>query len=90
MGPSGIQQQSPPGQRGHLSSVGEGARMSGARNGACPRSCVASVVCNVTCADYSLRNLGPNMAHPGAQWQSPPRWGGHLSSGREGVRMSGA
>jgi hypothetical protein len=27
----------------HLSSVGEGARMSGARNGVCPKSCVASV-----------------------------------------------
>lgn len=34
--------QSLPSQGGHLSSVREGARMSVARNGVCPRSCVAS------------------------------------------------
>jgi hypothetical protein len=36
---------------GHLSSGVEGVRVSGAWNGVCPRSCVASVVCTVTCAD---------------------------------------
>ena len=29
----------------------EDARMSGAQNGVCPRSCVASVVHTLTCAD---------------------------------------
>jgi hypothetical protein len=50
--------QRPPG--GHLSSCGEGTQMAGARNGVCPRSCVASacprrcvasVVHTLTCAD---------------------------------------
>jgi hypothetical protein len=32
----------------HLSSCGKGATMSGAQNGVCPRSCVASAVCSIT------------------------------------------
>ena len=51
---------------GHLSSGREGAQMSGAQNGVCPRSCftstcpssyVASVVHTLTCADWSLSTL---------------------------------
>ena len=59
----------------HFSSGREGAWMSGAQNGVCPRSCVAStcprncvasVVCTLTCTDLSLMDLGPKMAPPGA------------------------
>jgi hypothetical protein len=41
---------------GYFSSGGEGAQMSGAQNGVCPRSCVASSVCTLTCADLSRLN----------------------------------
>jgi hypothetical protein len=48
---------------GHLSSSGEGAWMSGAQNGVCPRSCVTSSVCllTLTCADWSPRDPGPKI-----------------------------
>jgi hypothetical protein len=58
-------------QGGHLSSGWEGSQMSDARNGvfsrsyvasACPRICVASAVSSLTCADWSLRDLGSKMA----------------------------
>jgi hypothetical protein len=47
---------------GHLSSGGQGARMSGAQNRVCPRSCVASAVHTLTCADWSQRDPGHKMA----------------------------
>jgi hypothetical protein len=50
---------------------------------------LASVVHTLICADLSWRDPGTKMAPPGIQ-QSPPRHARHLSSGREGARMSGA
>jgi hypothetical protein len=58
--------------RGHLSSVGECTRMSGAWNGGLSQklchfclsqSCVASAVHTLTCTDWSLRDLGHKIAH---------------------------
>jgi hypothetical protein len=55
----------------HLISGRDGTWISGARNGVCPRSCfvsayprscVTSVVCTLSCTDYSLRDLGHKMA----------------------------
>ena len=61
---------------GHLCSGREDTQMSGAQNGVCPRSCVASafprsyvtsVDCTLTCADWTLRNPGPKIAPSPAQ-----------------------
>jgi hypothetical protein len=38
-----------------------------ARNRACPRRCVASAVCLLTCTDWSLRDMGHKMAPSPAQ-----------------------
>ena len=40
------------------------------RNRACPRRCVASAVCTLTCADWSLRDWGQKMAPSPAQAES--------------------
>jgi hypothetical protein len=50
--------QSPPGRPLLLFSGRESSQMSGTRNGVCPRSCVASAVRTLTCADWSLRDPG--------------------------------
>jgi hypothetical protein len=58
-------------------------------NRACPRRCVASAVCVLTCIDCSSRDLGHKMApSPALAVRALP--GGHLSSGGEGALMSGA
>jgi hypothetical protein len=58
-----------------------------AQNRACPRRCVASAVCALTCTDWSLRDLGHKMApSPALEVRVLP--GGHLSSGGEGAWMS--
>ena len=43
---------------GHFSSGGEGSWMSAAPNRACPRNCVGSTVCTLTCSDWSQREQG--------------------------------
>jgi hypothetical protein len=50
---------------------------------------LASVVYTLTCADYFRGSPGTKMA-PADPEAKAPGPGGHLSSGREGVRMSGA
>ena len=45
-----------------------------ARNKACPRICVASVVYTLTCADKSRRDLGTKVPSPGAA--AKPFWAG--------------
>ena len=39
-----------------------------------PESVFLPVVHNLTCADQSLRDLGPKMAPHPPPWQNPPRW----------------
>jgi hypothetical protein len=63
--------------------------MSAAQNRSCPRSCVTSAVCTLTCADWSQRDLGDKMA-PSPALGVRDLLGSHLSSGGEGGRMSGA
>jgi hypothetical protein len=82
---------------------GKGARMSGAQNWVCPKSYVTSAcprshvpsavspsaVCELTCADWSLRDARHKMApSPALAVRALP--GKHFSSGREGAWMSGA
>jgi hypothetical protein len=80
---------------GHLSSDKEVAQMSGAQDGVCPRSCVASAcprscvpsaVCTLTCADWSLRDLRHKMVPLHAPAVRALQ-GRHLSSGREGTSI---
>ena len=70
-------------------SGGEVAWISGAQNGACPRSCVTYAVHTLTYADWSLRDLGHKMVPSPAQAVRALS-GSHITSGREGARMSGA
>jgi hypothetical protein len=80
---------------GHLSSGSEGAQMSGAQKGVCPRSCVASALCLLTFHGLQADLCRLVSEGPGAQdgsltcsgSQSPP--GRHLSSGGEAARISG-
>jgi hypothetical protein len=83
---------------GKLSFCREGEQKSGVQtcllfedkgqNRGCPRRCVASAICMLTCTDWSLRDVGYKMAHsPALAVRALP--GGHLSSGGEGARMSG-
>ena len=88
--------QSPPGWAGHLSSFKDGAQMSGAQNGVCPRSCVTSACprsCEVSVAHSHLSRLvsegsGTQDGSPRCSGRALP--GGHLSSSGEGAWMSGA
>ncbi len=59
------------------------------RNRACPRRCVASAVCTLTCIDWSLWERGHKMVLSLAL-AVRPLLGRHLSSGEEGAQMSGA
>jgi hypothetical protein len=59
------------------------------RNKACPRRCVASAVCMLTCTDCSPRDFGHKMALSPALVVKGLQ-GRHLSSGRECAWMSGA
>ena len=82
---------------GHLSSGGEGARMSGAQVGGLSQMlcCFCSHLAHppqsseLICADWSQRDLGHKMApSPALEVRAIP--GGHLSSGGKGAQMSGA
>jgi hypothetical protein len=70
--------------------------ISGAQNGAylrscvasvCPRSCVTSALCTLTCADWSLRDPGHKMA-PSPALGVWALLGIQLSSGWDGAQMS--
>jgi hypothetical protein len=58
-----------------------------ARNGACPRSYVASAVYRLSCPHWSLRDQGYKMALSPAQMVIALP-GSHLSSGREGATFT--
>jgi hypothetical protein len=79
---------------GQVSSGGEGSRMSGARKGDCPRSCVTSAVCSLTLLSLLVPLYRVSQRDPGHKMAPPPALavralpGGHLSSGREGAWMS--
>jgi hypothetical protein len=55
-----------------------------ARNRACPRICVASAVCALTCTDWSPRDPGHKMV-PSPAPVIRALSGGHISSDGEGV-----
>jgi hypothetical protein len=88
----------------HLSSGGEGARMSGARNevclrscvaSACPRSCVPSSVCSLTFCSlwadlHRLVSEGPETQDGSITCSERALPCRHLSSGGEGTQMTRA
>jgi len=59
-----------------------------AGNRACPRRCVSSAVCVLTCTDWSLMDPGHKMV-PLSALRVRDLPDNHLSSGREGAQMSG-
>jgi hypothetical protein len=80
---------SEPSQEDTFLLVGKVPRCLEPETGVCPRSCVAFAVSTLTCADWSLRDMGHKMAPlPALAVRALPA--GHLSSGREGAWMSGA
>jgi hypothetical protein len=84
---------------GRLSSFREGAQISGVQTSLLAeyeglkldmsQKLLASVDHTLTCAEYSRGVLDPKCL-PQMLRQSPPSLAGHLSSGREGARISGA
>ena len=58
-----------------------------AQNRACPR-CSYLLQSTLLPSQTSLRGIRKPRWFPQALWQNPPGQGGHLSSGREGARMS--